>query len=392
MAPAESKKEMTRRIETANFLKVFNRCWPEDWELPQEYRRALVRSPRETNTEGSLGSQIEGATSIYHYMSLWRRCIHDFKCRPVDIIGVSHTLTFGAIYYQDHREGTKALEMPLWSQEMVGDMAHLLRLVVWKNQPSVITTMLQFTVIARTGDIRRWIPPVPEKDRDPFLNALIGKLEAEAERPPNERRQIWDLCTEANALVSAEDKQRCTVPFKFYTWFQNISDKIEPRPGPALEDASISLLEKPYVCTASDIAWVIEAVGREEHNKNKGKHIFPDEYIFKDILLHTLLQERARKIAMAARLEPPRYFHDRCNAEGEFVLEPQALGATAEAVGKTVGGGDGPSEGGIGDNGVLTPNTADWHAGTMDLDLDIDEWLVREAGLGLDLSNCDWPS
>ena len=110
-------------------------------------------------------------------LSLWKRTVQFYQCLPTDILGIEYHLTTGKRNGNAHFATIIPYpDCPYWFNAYFHvAFSKLLFVDLWFGHPAALAMTLQFSVIIRTKEKKRW--PLLNETDDAFMKTLVHVIE-----------------------------------------------------------------------------------------------------------------------------------------------------------------------------------------------------------------------
>ncbi|KAJ4262941.1 hypothetical protein NW762_006554 [Fusarium torreyae] len=169
----KAKKELEERtkslnddfptIENIDFMRrrhpQFGHRWTED-EDALAYTSSLAHEQIE-DLASDIRAKKRGDYS--RLTTLWKVCLRVFRCSPFELLSPRHNLDFLPV------TGPKNDSPAVWNQTFCDELSHIITHNVWDGEVASLRAALQYAVICRTDDRRRWIMPPLELESGPLI-------------------------------------------------------------------------------------------------------------------------------------------------------------------------------------------------------------------------------
>ncbi|KAF4943823.1 hypothetical protein FSARC_14821 [Fusarium sarcochroum] len=144
----------------------------ESWNEADENALQYINSP----AEEAFAEMLVGITAKrYQYYSkltcCWKICIRIFRCSPFSLLSPLRGLVYLPVSKPEEEEESPAV----WNQTFCDEMSHIITHGIWAGEAASLQAALQYAVICRTEDRRRWVMPPLDLDGGPLvrLNAAL---------------------------------------------------------------------------------------------------------------------------------------------------------------------------------------------------------------------------
>ncbi|KAM0548032.1 hypothetical protein ACHAPJ_010090 [Fusarium lateritium] len=101
-------------------------------------------------------------------MTLWKICIRIFRCSPYALLSHVQGLVYLPVFKPEDEPPA------IWNQTFCDDLSHILTHPVWDGEVEFLQTALQYAVICRTNDRRRWTMPLVNIDGGPLVRLKVA--------------------------------------------------------------------------------------------------------------------------------------------------------------------------------------------------------------------------